>query len=625
MSSSNSFSNNIDEDSHSLDIHIESPQKKAFNRKQILSELAVWRALFANVGIAAIKLVCFLLSGSSAMLSEAIHSAADGFNSFCLLVGLKRGSRPADKEHPFGYGLEANIWALFACILMLLGTSVAIYKGWHRLVTPEENPATFLDNINLLIFTLLGSITFEIWAVLSASSAVMEEVEVKTKNKFDTLIKSFKYIKHIKSPTTKFVWYEDTAALSGAAIALIAIIIAKFIPTHYAAIPDAIASIIIGLMLLGLAIYLLKHNISVLTGVAAKPQTEELIRDIASTVNGVSQVYDLKTMDMGPSGLIVNMEIEVDPETQVKEADDIADRLEEKLKEKVNNISHVTIEVQADDAEDNWEEKFVCLINEGKKLGILKKREAKMLKSFFDFTDTVVCEVMVPRTDIDSIDADSSINELMDVVITSGHTRIPIYREHIDNIIGVINAKDVLGVLKNNPKEHIKVENLAREVDIVPENKSISDMLNEFCSNKAQMAVVVDEHGGVAGIVTMEDLLEEIVGEIWDEYDVQVHEIIKIDQNTLSLISKMNINDLNDRFNLDLSTEDFQTIGGYVFGLLGREPEVGDEVHSNDIKLKVESMDGHKIIRVLLIKDDGFIDKHDIEEETEDAEEQEID
>ena len=237
-----------------------------------------------------------------------------------------------------------------------------------------------------------------------------------------------------------------------------------------------------------------------------------------------------------------------------------------------------------------------------------------MLSKFFGFTETVVWEIMVPRTDIDFMDADSTIDELIELIIESGHTRIPVYIESIDNIIGIINAKDVLRILKNNDKESISIESLTREIDIVPENKSISDMLNDFIVNKTQIAAVVDEHGGVAGIVTVEDILEEIVGEIYDEYDVQINELIKIDEKTISVISKMNICDLNERFNLDLPTEDFQTIGGYVFGLIGREPEINDEIEAGDIKIKVESMDGHKIERLVLYKLDGFIDKQASEE-----------
>lgn len=582
----------------------------------IVKGKAVWRALFANIGIAAIKLVCWYISRSSAMLSESIHSAADSFNSLCLIIGLKRGSKPADRFHPFGYGLEANIWAIFACIFMLIGTIISLYNGYNRLFISHHSDLQLLNNYPLIAITLTCSILFEIWAVLSASRAVISEAEISAKGNLQVFFQSIKYINHIKSPTTKFVWYEDTAALAGVIVAFIALTISKFFTKPESAyIPDAIASIIIGFMLLGLAFYLLRYNINFVTGTAAKPDVEADIKHIADNTTGVSHVIDLKTMDMGSSGLIINMKIEVDPEIQVKDADDIADKLELKLKEKIKNVSHITIEVQASDAEDDWKEKFKKLIDEGKDIEILSPKEANMLSKFFDFTNTVVYEIMVPRTDVIFIDTESSIDELIDIINSSGHTRIPVYEENIDNVIGIVNAKDVLKAIKNcENKESIQIKDLVREITIVPENKSISSMLNEFNLNKSQIAAVVDEHGGVAGIVTVEDVLEEIVGEIWDEYDVQIAEIIRIDDNTISVYSKMDIYDLNERFGIDLPTEDFQTIGGYIFGLLGREPEIGDEVTENDITMKVENMEGHKITRAILYKDDGFIDRSTSEE-----------
>ena len=595
---------------------IKSDKDSEHESPHVIKEKAVWRAFFANIGIAVIKLACWYVSKSSAMLSESIHSAADGVNSICLLIGLKRGNKPADRFHPFGYGLEANVWAIFASIFMLIGTAISLYKGGTKLFVTHHSEMQLLNNYHLIALTLIGSIFFELWAVNSASRAVVSEAEITAKTPIDTFLKSIKHINHIKSPTTKFVWYEDLAALAGVIVALIALTIAKFVTAEqFAYIPDAIASIIIGLMLLGLAFYLLRYNVNFVTGTSAKPDIEASIKHIAEMTTGVSHVLDLKTMDMGSSGLIINMGIEVNPEIQVKEADDIADKLELKLKEKIKNVSHITIEVQANDAEDDWQDKFKKLIEEGKNIEVLTAKEAKMLSKFFDFTNTVVDEILIPRTDVKFIDTEATLDELMDVIISSGHTRIPVYEDNIDNIIGIVNAKDVLKAIKNcEDKNTIQIKDLVREITIVPENKSISSMLNEFNLNKSQIAAVVDEHGGVAGIVTVEDVLEEIVGEIWDEYDIQITEIIRLDDKTISVYSKMDIYDLNERFGLDLPTEDFQTIGGYIFGLLGREPEIGDEVEANDIKMKVENMDGHKIVRAILYKEDGFVDQFASEE-----------
>ena len=593
----------------------ESIQEKADNSKF----MAVIKALIANLGIALVKLICFFFSSSSAMLAEAIHSGVDSFNSICLLVGIKRGSRPADNAHPFGYGLEANVWAMFASILMLGGTFVAIYHGFEKLLHAEETN-DLLVHYNAIAIALICSIMFEAWAVISASKAVLHEVGIEEKNPVKEFFRSIKYIGEIKSPTTKFVWYEDTAALTGVIVAFVALTLAKFVmPSNLAYVPDAIASVIIGTILFFLAIYLLKNNVNSLTVQSAEPDVEEKIREVASTIHGITGVIELKTIDLGSSGLIINMTIEVDPETQMKDADDIADMLERKIKKVIKNITHITIELQAHDAEDNWEEKFTKLIKEGEKIGTIDNHEATMLQNFFGFANTVVREIMVPRTEIFMVNVEENINELADMIISSGHTRIPVYRDNVDNIIGVINAKDVLKVIKNNHvDEHFSIEFLARELLIVPENKFISDLLSDFTSSKNQIAAVVDEHGGIAGIVTIEDILEEIVGEIYDEFDkVETPEVVKIDEHTLNVSCKMDIEDINERFDLDIPNEDFQTIGGYVFGLLGREPELNDVIEDKNITYTILEIDGRRISRIKMCKETPFVDATEITEEHE--------
>lgn len=586
-------------------------QNKIDNSKVI----AVVKALIANVGIALVKLICFFFSSSSAMLAEAIHSGVDSFNSICLLVGIKRGAKPADNAHPFGYGLEANVWALFASILMLGGTFIAIYHGFDKLFNVHDH-SDLLKNYNYIAIALILSILFEMWAVASASKAVLHEMEIEEKNVFKEFLLSIKYIGKVKSPTTKFVWYEDTAALTGVIVAFAALTIARFaVPQNIAYIPDAIASIIIGTILFVLAIYLLRNNVNSLTVQSAEPKVEEKIRQVASTIHGITDVAELKTIDLGSSGLIINMTIEVDPETQMKDADDIADMLERKVKKVIKNITHVTIELQAHDAEDNWEEKFHKLIKEGEKIETIDNHEAKMLSNFFGFANTVVKEIMVPRTEIFLINAEENIDTLSDLIISSGHTRIPVYRDNVDNIIGVINAKDVLKVIKNNHvDENFTIESLARELLIVPENKFISDLLSDFTASKNQIAAVVDEHGGIAGIVTIEDILEEIVGEIYDEFDkVETPEIVRLDENTLNVSCKMDIEDINEKYDLDIPSEDFQTIGGYVFGLLGREPELNDIIEDKNVTYTILEIDGRRISRIKMHKESTFVDKEERE------------
>ena len=586
--------------------------------------MAVIKALIANVGIALVKFICFLFSGSSAMLAESIHSGVDSFNSICLLVGIKRGSRPADNVHPFGYGLEANIWAMFASILMLGGTFVAIYHGFEKLIK-AQSVDDLLVHYNAIAIALICSIMFEAWAVISASKAVLHEMDIEEKNPIKEFFRSIKYIGHIKSPTTKFVWYEDTAALTGVVVAFVALTMAKFVmPHNIAYIPDAIASIIIGSILFVLAIYLLKNNVNSLTVQSAEPDVEDKIRQVAATIHGITDVVELKTIDLGSSGLIINMTIEVDPETQMKDADDIADMLERKVKKVIKNVTHITIELQAHDAEDNWEEKFHKLIEEGEKIETIDSHEAKMLSNFFGFANTVVKEIMVPRPEIFMVNVEENINELADMIINSGHTRIPVYRDNVDNIIGVINAKDVLKVIKNNHvDENFSIEVLARELLIVPENKFISDLLSDFTSSKNQIAAVVDEHGGIAGIVTIEDILEEIVGEIYDEFDkVETPEVVRIDENTLNVSCKMDIEDINERFDLDIPNEDFQTIGGYVFGLLGREPELNDVIEDKNITYTILEIDGRRISRIKMYRQTPFVDATETKNESENNEQQ---
>ena len=586
--------------------------------------MAVIKALIANVGIALVKFICFLFSGSSAMLAESIHSGVDSFNSICLLVGIKRGSRPADNVHPFGYGLEANIWAMFASILMLGGTFVAIYHGFEKLIK-AQSVDDLLVHYNAIAIALICSIMFEAWAVMSASKAVLHEMDIEEKNPIKEFFRSIKYIGHIKSPTTKFVWYEDTAALTGVVVAFVALTMAKFVmPHNIAYIPDAIASIIIGSILFVLAIYLLKNNVNSLTVQSAEPDVEDKIRQVAATIHGITDVVELKTIDLGSSGLIINMTIEVDPETQMKDADDIADMLERKVKKVIKNVTHITIELQAHDAEDNWEEKFHKLIEEGEKIETIDSHEAKMLSNFFGFANTVVKEIMVPRPEIFMVNVEENINELADMIINSGHTRIPVYRDNVDNIIGVINAKDVLKVIKNNHvDENFSIEVLARELLIVPENKFISDLLSDFTSSKNQIAAVVDEHGGIAGIVTIEDILEEIVGEIYDEFDkVETPEVVRIDENTLNVSCKMDIEDINERFDLDIPNEDFQTIGGYVFGLLGREPELNDVIEDKNITYTILEIDGRRISRIKMYRQTPFVDATETKNESENNEQQ---
>ncbi len=601
------------------DNKIENPALSNLKEKSNrLNFRAVVRAFIANILIALIKLVSWYFTKSSAMFAEAVHSGVDSFNSICLMVGLKRGSRPADGVHPFGHGLETNVWTIIACILMFFGAAVSLYSSYNKIFINTHGVVDLLQHYKILAVILISSICFESWAVNSAVHAVLDESKVKHVNPFIDFIKSMKYVHKINTPTTKYVWYEDVVALTGVVVAFVAVTISKFmLPENLAHIPDGIASGIIALMLLFLAGYMLKNNVNLLTGLSAEPQVEEVIKQIAENLHCVSCVKELKTMNMGTSGLIVNIKIEVDPDIQVKEADDISEMVERKIREHFNNISHISVEIDSNDAEENWEDKFDKIIQEGEKIEVIDNKEANMLSNFYSFAQTVVKEIMVPRPKVVFVDAEDSLDTLMDLIIDSGHTRIPIYEDTVDNLIGVINAKDALKALRDKTyeQEGFEIKSLAREILIIPENKFISDLLSDFTSTKNQIAAVVDEHGGIAGIVTVEDIIEEIVGEIYDEFDeAPTPELIKIDDYTLNVSTQMDIEDINERFDLDIPNEDFQTLGGYVFGLLGREPEIGDKVEDRNLSFEVIELDGIRISRVIMKKDTPFVDKTTQEE-----------
>ncbi|MCD7878327.1 MAG: cation diffusion facilitator family transporter [Candidatus Gastranaerophilales bacterium] len=580
---------------------------------------AVVRAFLANIFITIIKFASWYFTKSSAMFAEAIHSGVDSFNSICLMIGLKRGSRPADGVHPFGHGLETNVWTIIACILMFFGAAVSLLSAYNKIFNNNSDDVLeLLNNYHGLAIILVLSICFESWAVHSAVNAVIDESGLKRVNPFVDFIKSIKYVHKINTPTTKYVWYEDVVALTGVVVAFIAVSISKLVlPLSLAHIPDGIASGIIALMLLFLAGYMLKNNVNLLTGLSAEPQVEEVIKQIAENLHCVSCVKELKTMNMGTSGLIVNIKIEVDPDMQVKEADDISEMVERKIREHFKNISHISIEIDSDDAEENWEDKFDKIIQEGEKIEVIDDKEANMLSNFYSFAQTVVKEIMVPRPKVIFVDAEDNLDTLMDLIIDSGHTRIPVYEGTVDNLIGVINAKDALKALRDKTyeQEGFEIKSLAREILIIPENKFISDLLNDFTTTKNQIAAVVDEHGGIAGIVTVEDIIEEIVGEIYDEFDESpIPEIIKVDDNTLNISSLINIDDINETYDLDIPNEDFQTIGGYVFGLLGREPEIGDVVEDKNLSFEVTELDVIRSSRVIMRKNTPFISKSKEEE-----------
>jgi cation diffusion facilitator family transporter len=572
---------------------------------------AVIAALIANLVVAIVKLVgAVTIARSAALFSEGLHSLGDCMNSVMLLIGLSQGNRAPDRSHPFGYGLETNFWALLASFLLMLGGGYAAQQGWYRLQNPED-----IGNVWFAISILLISLFMEVWAIQKASHAVLEELGLEARG-LGAFIMAFRNIKHVVAPTTRFVFYEDTIAFLGALVALIAIVMTEtasqfgWMDPRFHHYPDAIAAMLIGGLLLTLAFNLLMHNRKFLLGSSASEQVEEQIQRLVLSIHGVSKVTRLNTTDHGLAGLIVHLSVEVEPETMVKDVDDLTEHIKEKLQARMPKIRQVIIEVLADESATTWSDKFLDLVEQGLKEGVLKPREEMMLRNLYAFTQAEVQDVMVPRTDVDLVEVDTPILEVIDRVITSGHSRLPVYRKNVDDIVGVIHSRDLFRLIQERSRRDAPITEIMREIDIYPENKPVSDLLEEFKRNKIQIAAVADEHGGFSGLVTLEDLMEQIVGDIWDESD-DTDLMLTEESDTILLVSgKYYIEDLNERFDLNIPTDEFKTLGGYVFGMLGREPENGDSIPFEDLTLTVTEADGPRIKTIRIESQVPFETRH---------------
>lgn len=252
------------------------------------------------------------------------------------------------------------------------------------------------------------------------------------------------------------------------------------------------------------------------------------------------------------------------------------------------------------------EEEIHALVQVGHEHGVLEAEERKMIHSIFEFGETIVREVMIPRIDMIAIGKDTTFEELTQVVINCGHSRIPVYDEKVDNIIGIVYAKDLL-VAAHNPSEYDLKKHI-RPVYFVPEEKKIDDLLSEFQTEKIHIAIVVDEYGGTAGLVTMEDIIEEIVGEIQDEYDEEQPLLQQVDEHTIVADGRTSISDLNVKIGLELlpESEAYDTLAGFVFSQLGEVPEKDREFDYEGYKFIVEEVSSKRITRVRLQKEGGI-------------------
>ena len=245
-------------------------------------------------------------------------------------------------------------------------------------------------------------------------------------------------------------------------------------------------------------------------------------------------------------------------------------------------------------------EELRILIEQSEEGGVIEPSDAHMIEAVFEFSEKNAREVMTPRTEIDALPIDATLEETLDLVLESERSRYPVYEESIDNIVGLVLAKDLLPLLWKR-LEHIEDSSpftlrlLMRPVHVVPGSREVEEVLSDFKRLKEHMAIVLDEYGGTAGLVTMEDLLEEIVGEILDEYDEPPEVPAQETADIVLIPGSTNLGELNERFGLTVPDEDYMTIGGFVFGVLGRLPVVGDRVTAGNAVFTVREMDGRRI------------------------------
>ncbi len=249
--------------------------------------------------------------------------------------------------------------------------------------------------------------------------------------------------------------------------------------------------------------------------------------------------------------------------------------------------------------------------------GVIEEKEKEMIYNVFDLGDAKAKDVMVPRVNVTFADVESSYEELLDIFREDKFTRLPVYEETTDNVIGTINMKDLL--LFGNTKE-FHIRDILREAYFTHEHKSISELLVEMRQASLNIAIVLDEYGETAGLITLEDILEEIVGEIHDEYDENEEEFFKqINEYEFIVEGSMNLDDINDRIELDLESEDYDSLGGYIIERLDRLPDIKDEiVIENGVRIVVDSLDKNRIEKVHIYLPEDFYDEKDDDEEDDD-------
>src|SRR5437016_7093463 len=256
------------------------------------------------------------------------------------------------------------------------------------------------------------------------------------------------------------------------------------------------------------------------------------------------------------------------------------------------------LEPPGGETEVHSEAELKMLLNVSTERGEIEEGEQEMLYKVFDFADKEASDVMVPRPEVVALSVDLPPEECLRAVMESPYTRYPVYRGSLDDIVGILHVRDLFQALVDRGMAQVEVEQLVRPAHVVPETKDLAALLTEFRRTNQHMAVVVDEYGGVEGIVTLEDLLEEIVGEIEDEFDLPDESVEQVDEDTVIIDGTFPIDDFNERFHTELPAEDYHTLAGLVFGRLGRQPEPGDDISHDGMRFDVMGVEGSRILKL---------------------------
>jgi len=237
----------------------------------------------------------------------------------------------------------------------------------------------------------------------------------------------------------------------------------------------------------------------------------------------------------------------------------------------------------------------------GSEEGSIEPEEREMIHSIFEFGDTIVREVMVPRPDVVAIEDDKTLRDVQAIVLTDGYSRIPVFHEDLDDVIGFVFAKDVLKALHQG-KVDMPLREIVRDAHVVPESKKVADLLREMQRERFHIALVTDEYGSVTGIVSLEDLLEELVGEITDEYDREEPQMAQVDEGIYRVSGKVPIDDVNELLDSELPDEEWDTVAGLVLDLFGKIPDVGEQTEFQGLRFKAEEVTGRRVVTVLITR-----------------------